>query len=461
MKQQTDQHVALPPGPQGHRLRNMWKRTTRYAEFMEELHREYGEIVSFQLPFMNCCIVFDADMIREVLDTEQPTYPPWSPGAIKNAMFEYGCLAVTTDVEMHRKRGELMTSAFSEQRMNAYADIVAEKAEDLLESLQPGQTVNVVEPMDLFTWDCVVKVVLGRDANVPRRIGRDFLDAMKLFVSLDVFPMGEMLKKLPWRAFRRAGQSATALDKVMYAAIRRAHDPSHPGDDVIAHFVRAPNQGIVDWSFSDWSFDNDRAIRDEAVNLMAAYIDAPTAALTFGIYHIARNVPVRERLEQEADDVLGDRPLENSDFGKLRYTQAVFREVLRLEPPAYVMLPKEAVHDCVLGGYRIPKGTLVHVGMRVLHHKPEYWDNPGEFRPERWLGDPPPIGAKCPAHAYIPFGEGPHVCRGAGLAERIFVFAIASIVRHLRLKPVSSAPPKRDDIGVGIKHPVPVTVKAR
>ena len=58
---------------------------------------------------------------------------------------------------------------------------------------------------------------------------------------------------------------------------------------------------------------------------------------------------------------------------------------LRLEPPAYVMRAKEALEDRVVGGYRIPKGTLMLVGMRVLHRRSDCWEHAGEFRPERWL----------------------------------------------------------------------------
>lgn len=453
--------LETPPGPRGGRVRNMRRRLSEYMEFMEELHREYGEIVSFQLPFMNCCVVFDAEMIREVLVEQQPSYLPWFPGAADNSIFRYGAVGSTTDGEMHRKRGELMESAFSKERLGAYTSIVGEQTAKLLEQLHPGTSVNIATVMDRYTWHSVAGAILGRDFIPPRQYGQDLLELMKFFGSADLLPGLGFLKSLPWPAFRRTKRGLAALDAALYGAIERARDPSTSGESVIAHYVRARDLGIVDWSFSDWSFDINRAIRDEMIVLLCAYIDAPTAALTFGIHHIAANPDVRARLEQEVDSVLGDRPLDESVFEKLVYTRAVFSEVLRVEPPAYVMLPKEVTHDTALGGYRIPKGTLMHVGMRVLHHKADYWDNPRSFRPERWLEDPPPVGGACPAHAYIPFGDGPHACRGAGLAERIFVSAIAGISRRRRLLPDSADPPKREDMGVGIKLPYFVTVTER
>ena len=100
----------------------------------------------------------------------------------------------------------------------------------------------------------------------------------------------------------------------------------------------------------------------------------------------------------------------------------------------------------------------MYVGMRVLHHRAEYWERAGEFRPERWLRASGPEGPQCPAHAYIPFGSGPHGCAGSDLAAMLFVFALAAIAQRLRLEPTSSRPPKRENIGVGVDR-LRVTVK--
>jgi cytochrome P450 len=447
----VDRGMSLPPGPKGRRLRNFWRRTTDYPGFMRRLNGEYGDIVYYELPFMKCCAVFDADLIREVLVAQQSSFPPWFPGGL-NQFLEYGALPLCQDEEQ-RRRSEFMKAAFSEERMKAYAQIVIEKARELRDRCRSGETVDIVREMERFTWDALVAIIVGRDVEIPRRIGEHLLDFMKLHLVQDMLPLGQQLKRLPLPAFRRGYESNRTLDEAMYRAMYRAREPSHSGEDVISHYVRAGDRERV--------LPNDRAIRDEMFVLLNAFIDAPAAALVFGVQLIAGDSAVRQRVEREVDEVLDGRQVEPDDFDRLPYLRAVLQETLRLEPPTHVLLPKEASDDRIVGGYRIPKGTLMHVGMHVLHRRPEHWERAGEFRPERWLEEPSPGPPRVPEHAYIPFGEGPHTCRGTDVATRLFVFGLATLSQELRLEPASSAPPKRNSMAVGVSGAWRVNVRER
>ena len=421
---------------------------------MRRLHEEHGEIVYYELPFMKCCAVFDADLIREILVTRQPGFPPWFPGAL-NEIIENGAVALHQGDEQ-RQRSEFMMSAFSEARVEAYADIMVEKALDLCGRCHSGQVLDVVREMEVFIWDALVGIILGRDMRVPRHVGQDILDFQKVYLILDVLPGRQLLKKLPLPAFRRGYRSVRMLDDVMYGAMQSARGSSYSGSDVITHYVHASDNGRL-----DGVLDNDRAIRDEIIILLTAFVDAPTGALAFGIHHLARHPEVREKLEHEIDEVLADRRMEASDYERLPYARAVLDEILRLEPPAPVLLPKEALEDCELGGYLIPKGTLMHVGLLELHREAEHWQRAGEFVPERWLEDPRPPRPPCPEHGYIPFGQGPHSCKGTEIAKRLFVFGIVSLMQRFRLEPARDVPPRRNDMAVGVTGPWLVNLRER
>jgi len=437
----------LPPGPRGHRLRNFYRRLSGYSEFMEQLHEDYGDIVFFELPFMKCCAVFDPDLAQEILVAQSPSFAPWALGGREpNKLMEYGCLPVHHGEE-HRWRSELMKTAFAGDRLEAYAEVIAEQALKLRARLRPEQVIDLRPEVERYTWDALTRVVLGRD--VDGRHGLHIGRLLKAADLLDLLPFGQLLKKLGPKP------PTAVLDEAIHDAIRRGRDPIHDGRDLVSHLVRAAGQGR-----SEWSYPNNRALRDEVIAFLCAFTDAPTATLCFAFHHLGRNPVARERAEREVADVLGGRSMEPADFDRLPYVQAVFKETLRLEPPAYVMRAKEALEDRVVGGYRIPKGTLAYVGMRVLHHRVEYWERAGEFRPERWLDDSQTEGPPCPAHAYIPFGSGPHGCAGADLAAMLFVFALAAIIERLRLEPRSSRPPKRENIGVCVDR-LRVTVEER
>ena len=428
---------ALPPGPRGGRLRNLYRRLFDYAGFMDELHAEYGDIVWFELPSLKCCAVFDAGLAQEVLVAQSPAFAPWALGGREpNKLMEYGCLPVHHGEE-HRWRAELMKTAFAEDRLHAYADVIAGHALELCARLQPDQVIDLRPEVERYAWDALARVILDRDVDSKHglHIGR-LLKAADL---LDLLPLGQLMKKLGPKP------PTAVLDEAIYGAIRRGRDRAHDGRDLVSHLVRAADAGL-----SRWSYDNERALRDEVIAFLCAFTDAPTATLCFAFHHLARNPAVRERLEREVADVLGGRPAAPGDLDRLPYVHAVFKETLRLEPPAYVMRAKEALEDRVVGGYRIPGGTLMFVGMRVLHRRSDYWEDAGEFRPERWIEASESGGAACPAHAYIPFGSGPHSCTGSDLATMLLFFALAAVAQRLRLEPASSRPPQRENIGVGV-----------
>lgn len=247
-----------------------------------------------------------------------------------------------------------------------------------------------------------------------------------------------------------------ALDDQTYRSIERARDADHHGKDVISHFVRARDLGIVDWSFPD-----DSEIRDEAYTLMFGAVDAPTGTLTHAIHFLAHSPAARQRLEQEVDEALNGHPVTPDDLDRVPYAHAVFKETLRLEPPAYVLITRETLEDRVVGGFLVPKGTLMNVCLRVMHRRQDYWDNADDFRPERWLEDAERGASRCPAHSYLPFSVKPRICQGRDFAETLFVSGLVSLAQHLRLEPESEQPPTKENIGVGIRGSYRVSVTPR
>ena len=463
MKESAGGAAPSPPGPRGQRLQNLRERTSDFSGFANRLRREYGEVVSFELPFMKCCIVFDTELIREVLVTQQPYFRPWFPGDLTDD-FKYGSISLHQGEE-HRRRSEFMASAFAGDSEGAYAAIIAEKAlllRDRLLSVEGAEQgadggadggTDLVKEFERFAWDAIVEIVLGRDVQLPRRLGEEVLDLQKMYLMLDIVPGPRLLKSLPLPTLRRGRKSVKLVDDAIYAAMQKARDSGYSRDDIVAKYVRARD---VDGAAG--GLDTDRAIRDELIILLTAFIDAPTSALAFGVHYLAANPDVRRKVEREADAVLNGGNIDDDAFDRLPYTRAVLDEVLRIDPPTSVMLPKEATEDRVLGGYLIPEGTLVHVAMRAMHHAPEHWERASDFRPERWLEDPRP---PCPAHAYIPFGLGPHFCQGIDIARRIFVFALAAVAERLRLEPRSAEPPNRNDAAVGVAGPWTANVRGR
>ena len=134
------------------------------------------------------------------------------------------------------------------------------------------------------------------------------------------------------------------------------------------------------------------------------------------------------RLGRNGDDVRVERePIPRDDLPQLRYTNAIFSEGLRLYPPAWA-IARRALEDVELGGYLVPKSSIVLMCTFVTQRDARWYIDPEQFRPERWLGENP----ERPKFAYFPFGGGARVCIGERFAGMEGPLLLASIAQKWR-----------------------------
>jgi len=106
-----------------------------------------------------------------------------------------------------------------------------------------------------------------------------------------------------------------------------------------------------------------------------------------------------------------------------------------------VDVARKLTRDTEVAGWRLPAGTLVLPAIAVLHMRPDLYDRPAEFRPERWLEGNPE------SYAWIPFGGGVRRCIGASFAQVEMRTVLREVLRRVRLR----APSQRPERGV-IRH---------
>lgn len=145
---------------------------------------------------------------------------------------------------------------------------------------------------------------------------------------------------------------------------------------------------------------------------------------------------------------------------KMEYLHALLSEVLRLFPPV-AMIVRVNKDKETLAGYDIPAGTRLGLPILLIHRHPKFWDNPDEFRPERWLENPEPKHR----FAYFPFSGGSRTCIGYRFAMWETKLMLAGIMSAFKLQ---LAPSQRDtvhkfaiDISTKADPPVRIIVKKR
>ena len=441
-----------PPGPVGGRIANLRERFSDFPGFLTRLNREYGDVVSYQLPGKNFCVVFDADLIREMLVEKRSVFP-------KSTLYDVSDKFITkpavfiSEGDDHRRRRKLVEPAFGRKHLEACAEIMVENAHAVQTRWSAGEVFDADREMHRVARTVAFGAFFGRDRQDAQDIGAQAVRAFKRDLAIGFLPLSGLLRSLPLPGNIRAARTCRALDEIVLEAIRRARDPRHDGTDLTSLLVRARDASGIDPPFSD------EEVRNEVYVLLLANFDPMAAALTWSLDHLTRNPGARERLEREADEVLGDRPVAAADYGRLAYARAVFLEAGRLTPPNYYF-DREAAADCSLGDYLIERGTVVQPCFRVCHRQAKYWTRPDEFQPERWLDGEPPSG--CPEHAFLLFSHGPRSCLGQEFATMEGTYVLASIAQRFRLEAASDRPPGVDGtLLYMVKGGLPVVARVR
>ena len=126
----------------------------------------------------------------------------------------------------------------------------------------------------------------------------------------------------------------------------------------------------------------DQQLRDEAMTLFVAGHETTALALTYALYLLAEHPAEQERLAVELGEALGGRDAELADLERLKVTEAVLLEAMRLYPPAW-SVGREALVDVEIGGYRLPKGSTFFISQWVMHRDPAVFEDPERFRRRR------------------------------------------------------------------------------
>ena len=174
----------------------------------------------------------------------------------------------------------------------------------------------------------------------------------------------------------------------------------------------------------------DLQLRDEVMTLFLAGHETTANALTWTFYLLSQNPEAEARLHAELSSVLGAKVPAVEDLPRLRLTEQVLAESMRLYPPAWA-LGRRAVRDVDVGGCLVPEGAFVVVSAFVTQRDARFYPDPLRFDPERFA---PEARAARPKFAYFPFGGGARQCIGEPFAWMEGTLILATLAQKWRLR---------------------------
>ena len=166
------------------------------------------------------------------------------------------------------------------------------------------------------------------------------------------------------------------------------------------------------------------------MTLFLAGHETTANALTWTFYLLSQNPQAEEKFHAELAEVIGDKPLTPEDYPRLKYTEQILAESMRLFPPAWTV-GRLATEHHEFNGFAIEPKSLVLASQFVMHRDARFWENAEEFQPERW--EKLSIKEAGNKFIYFPFSKGVRNCVGESFAWMEGVLLLANLGRNWKL----------------------------
>ncbi|NXT53746.1 CP2J2 protein, partial [Pluvianellus socialis] len=135
----------------------------------------------------------------------------------------------------------------------------------------------------------------------------------------------------------------------------------------------------------DSTFDEDNMVQS-GFDLFLESSETTATTLHWALLYMVACPDIQEKIQKELDAVLSPSHLVcYEDWKKLPYTNAVIHEIMRFGNIILITIPREAVKDTTVLGYRVPKGTMIMANIDSTLFDPGYWETPHQFNPGHFL----------------------------------------------------------------------------
>ncbi|XP_071950289.1 cytochrome P450 2J4-like [Antedon mediterranea] len=254
--------------------------------------------------------------------------------------------------------------------------------------------------------------------------------------------------------FRNAVQELKTFIDDMVQQHQETYDPGHVRDLIDAYIVEANKQEV------DMDVFRMDLLWRSVIDLFVAGTETTACTIMWIIIYLVNFPEVQTKVQQEIDEVLGQekKPTWNSRHS-LPYLEATIFEVQRLSN-AGPLFGRLCAEDVKLNGYTIPAGTSIITSVWSVHRNPDNWEEPSEFRPERFLSDD--LSSIKRKEAFMPYGAGRRICAGELMARMELFLFMANLVQRFTFKIPDGQPiPSVNDCIPGLtRSPKPYQIVA-
>ncbi|UCM91084.1 cytochrome P450 [Streptomyces marincola] len=386
-----------------------------------------GDLVRMRFGPLGVVLVCDPELTRQVLVNDR-TFDKGGP-VIHRAREIAGDGLGTCPHAAHRRQRRLCQPAFHRDRMPGYADAMAALWNGATASWRDGQEIGVVNELTGLVLRVAVETMFSTrlPPGTAERIVADFQLLTAAVFRRMVTPAA--LTRLPTPGNRRYAQARARLRSEVRTIIADRRAEGGDRGDLLSSLLDAqdPESAADGRVLSDWE------LAQQVVTFLSAGTDTTANTLSWALHLLQQHPEVARRLRAEADEVLAGGPVAAAHVPGLGLAARVVNETLRLYPPGWLST-RLVTRETVLGGVPLAAGTTVAWSPYLIHRRPELFERPERFDPDRWRESTPG------RDAFIPFGGGARKCIADRFAVTHAVIALAAIVSRWTFEPLPGPP---------------------
>ncbi|KAF7811080.1 cytochrome P450 89A2-like [Senna tora] len=455
----------LPPGPPPisllaslFRIRNFFSQ--EFEHFLRNLHAKHGPIITLPIiPSNPAIFISDPSLAHQALVqngavfSNRPDEPPTASIINTN---QHSISSAFYGPTWRLLRRNLTSRILHPTRLRSFSgtrkwvlDILIHRLESESES---KDSVKIIDHLHHAMFSLLVFMCFGErlDEEQIRSVENVQRNLLVKFIKFNVLNfMPRVTRILFYKRWEELLQIRKEQEEVLIPLIRARKKAK---EEHTVQNADHEDEGVV--SYVDTLLDLElpeekrKLHESELVSVASEFLNAGTDTTTTALQWIMANLVkyphIQQRVFEEIRDVIGNKggqdnykEVKEEDLSKLLYLKAVILEGLRRHPPGHFLLPHAVSKDVVLGDYLVPKNGTINFMVAEMGWDPRVWENPMEFKPERFLKSEGEevfdiTGSK--EIKMMPFGAGRRICPAYNLAMLHLEYFVANLVWNFEWK---------------------------
>jgi cytochrome P450 len=406
-------------------LGNLLQLRKERINFLQKQQKKLGDIYQLKVPTRKIIVLTNPEWIKYVLVDNNKNYT--KSFAYDSIKIFLGNGLLTSEGEFWKRQRRLAQPAFHKEKLNLMFQNMVEQTQKCISELEKyadtNQSVNLSKVLYKLTLDIVNSTLFYNEVdNTTDKIyklvseGSEFISKRinNPFQLPDWFPTPTKLKEK---------EVLKTMDEVFYSVIDKRRQQKAEHEDLLSMLMEARDEETGETM-------SNKQLRDEILTIFVAGHETTQIALSWTFYLLSENPDKLKILMDEIKEQLNGNVPTAINIRSLQYLKQVIDESMRCFPPAWVM-GRRSIDKDVIDGCEIPAYTNIIMPIYVVHHDERVWENPYEFKPERF--SPENLKDK-QKFSFFPFGGGPRLCIGNNFAIQEMQVCLAMILQKFKVE---------------------------